>query len=69
LPSAGRFNLFEGASLWRTELLERIHRVFVVTPDEGERSFIDKFRDQIKPAVRRWFVSLPNVVHILSLHI
>lgn len=42
--------LFVGAALWRTELLERIHRVFVVTPDEGDRSFIDKFRDQIKPA-------------------
>lgn len=42
--------LFDGATLWRTELLERIHKAFVDTPDEGDRSFVDKFRDQIKPA-------------------
>jgi 5-methylcytosine-specific restriction protein B len=42
--------LFEQASLWRPELLESIHKAFVATPDEGDRSFIDKFRDQIKPA-------------------
>ena len=44
--------LFDGAALWRTELLERIHKVFVDTPDEGDRSFIEKFRDQIKPGGR-----------------
>lgn len=42
--------LFEQASLWRPELLDSIHKAFVATPDEGDRSFIDKFRDQIKPA-------------------
>lgn len=42
--------LFEQASLWRPELLASIHKAFVATPDEGDRSFIDKFRDQIKPA-------------------
>lgn len=42
--------LFEGSALWRSELLAQIHKAFVDTPDEGDRSFIDKFRDQIKPA-------------------
>lgn len=42
--------LFEQASLWRPELLDSIHNAFVATPDEGDRSFIDKFRDQIQPA-------------------
>ncbi|MBN1958636.1 MAG: AAA family ATPase, partial [Desulfuromonadales bacterium] len=42
--------LFEQANLWRPELLDSIHKAFVATPDEGDRSFIDKFRDQIKPA-------------------
>ncbi|MDZ7891754.1 MAG: AAA family ATPase, partial [Rhodoferax sp.] len=42
--------VFEGAALWQTDLLERIHKAFVATPDEGDRSFIDKFRDQVKPA-------------------
>jgi len=41
--------LFEQVSLWRPELLESIHKAFVATPDEGDRSFIDKFRDQIQP--------------------
>jgi 5-methylcytosine-specific restriction protein B len=41
--------LFEQASLWRPELLDSIHKAFVATPDEGDRSFIDKFRDQIQP--------------------
>jgi len=42
--------VFDGAALWQSDLLERIHKVFVATPDEGDRSFIDKFRDQVKPA-------------------
>lgn len=42
--------VFDGAALWQTDLLERIHEAFVTTPDEGDRSFIDKFRDQVKPA-------------------
>ncbi len=40
---------FEGARLWRPDLLESVHKAFVAAPDEGERSFIDKFQDQIKP--------------------
>lgn len=42
--------VFDGAALWQSDLLERIHKAFVATPDEGDRSFIDKFRDQVKPA-------------------
>jgi 5-methylcytosine-specific restriction enzyme B len=42
--------VFDGAALWQIDLLERIHEAFVTTPDEGDRSFIDKFRDQVKPA-------------------
>ena len=39
--------LFEDASVWRPDLLDRIHKAFVATPDEGDRSFIVKFKDQI----------------------
>ncbi len=39
--------LFEGASVWRQDALDRIHRAFVATPDEGDRSFIVKFKDQV----------------------
>lgn len=42
--------LFEGASVWRTDVLERLHRAFVATPDDGDRSFIVKFKDQIGQA-------------------
>ncbi|WP_374682814.1 hypothetical protein [Accumulibacter sp.] len=42
--------LFEGASVWRPDVLDRIHKAFVATPDEGDRSFIVKFRDQIGQA-------------------
>lgn len=42
--------LFEGASVWRPDLLDRIHTAFVATPDEGDRSFIVKFKDQIGQA-------------------
>jgi 5-methylcytosine-specific restriction protein B len=42
--------LFEGTAVWTQGTLEHLHRVFVAAPDEGERSFIDKFRDQIQPA-------------------
>lgn len=41
--------LFEGASLWTSANLDKLHEVFVAAPDEGDRSFIDKFRDQVKP--------------------
>lgn len=41
--------IFEEDSLWRPALLDSIHKAFVASPDEGDRSFIDKFRDQITP--------------------
>lgn len=42
--------LFDGASVWRPDTLDRIHKEFVATPDEGDRSFIVKFKDQIGQA-------------------
>jgi 5-methylcytosine-specific restriction protein B len=42
--------LFDEATIWRPEVLERIHRTFVAAPDEGDRSFIAKFKDQISQA-------------------
>lgn len=42
--------LLDETALWRADLLDRIHKVFVATPDDGERQFIDKFRDQISTA-------------------
>lgn len=42
--------IVEGTNLWRPELLESIYKAFVATPDEGDCFFIEKFRDQIKPA-------------------
>ena len=42
--------LFDGASVWRPDTLDRIHKEFVATPDEGVRSFIVKFKDQIGQA-------------------
>ncbi|BAO82893.1 GTPase subunit of restriction endonuclease [Serpentinimonas maccroryi] len=42
--------LFDDASVWRPDVLERIHKAFVATPDEGDRSFIVKFKDQIGQA-------------------
>lgn len=35
------------ASVWRLDILERIHKAFVATPDEGDRTFMDKFKDQV----------------------
>lgn len=37
-------------SLWTAENLRRLHDAFVKDPDEGDRSFTDKFRDQIAKA-------------------
>lgn len=37
--------LFDEASVWRPDVLDRIHAAFVATPDEGDRTFIDKFKD------------------------
>jgi len=42
--------LFEGASVWRPDILDQIHKAFVATPDEGDRSFIVKFKDQVGKA-------------------
>lgn len=42
--------LFDDASVWTPEGLAKLHQVFVASPDEGERSFIDKYRDQVKPS-------------------
>lgn len=39
--------LLTSSSVWRPDVLDRIHRVFVATPDEGERTFIAKFKDQV----------------------
>ena len=33
--------VFDDAAIWKADLLERIHKAFVATPDEGDRSFID----------------------------
>ncbi len=42
--------LDDDADLWTPANLERIHEVFVAAPDEGDRSFTEKFADQIKPS-------------------
>lgn len=41
--------LFEGSSVRRPDILDQIHKAFVAT-DEGDRSFIVKFKDQIGKA-------------------
>lgn len=42
--------LFGDASVWRPDVLDRIHKAFVATPDEGDLTFIDKFKDQVGKA-------------------
>lgn len=42
--------LFGDTSVWRPDVLEQIHKAFVATPDEGDRTFIDKFKDQVGKA-------------------
>lgn len=42
--------LFDQASIWHQDVLEQIRERFVDTPDEGDRSFIDKFKGQISQA-------------------
>jgi 5-methylcytosine-specific restriction protein B len=42
--------LFDNASIWSPDGLDRIHKAFVALPDEGDRSFIVKFKDQIGQA-------------------
>lgn len=41
---------FDDTKLWTAENLKALHQVFVGAPDESERSFDTKFRDQIEPA-------------------
>lgn len=36
--------------LWTLDSLEKIRKTFIESPDEGDRSFTDKFADQIRPA-------------------
>lgn len=42
--------IFEGESVWRPDVLGQLHKAFVATPDEGDRSFMEKFKDQIGQA-------------------
>jgi len=42
--------VFGEESVWRPETLDRFYKAFVATPDEGDRSFMDKFKDQIGQA-------------------
>jgi 5-methylcytosine-specific restriction protein B len=42
--------LLDDATVWTPENLAKLHQVFVESPEGGDRSFIDKFRDQVKPA-------------------
>lgn len=39
--------LFDDTSVWSLEVLERIHHVFVASPDVSDRTFLDKFKDQV----------------------
>ena len=40
--------LFDEAEIWSLENLKRLHEAFVAKPDEGERTFLEKFKDQIQ---------------------
>ena len=42
--------LFSDSAVWTLDHLNKLHEVFVAAPEEGDRSFIDKFHDQVKPA-------------------
>lgn len=44
--------LFEQASLWNADALGRLHKAFVAAPEEGDRPFLVKFKDQIGGAGR-----------------
>lgn len=43
-------SLLADAPVWTLANLQRLHQVFVAAPDEGERTFLVKFKDQILPA-------------------
>ncbi len=47
---ADRSLLFDGEAIWTPENLDALHQVFVDAPDESERSFLEKFKDQVQPA-------------------
>ena len=47
---ADRSLLFDDSAVWTADHLKTLHDVFVAAPDEGDRNFIDKFRDLVKPA-------------------
>jgi len=42
--------LFDAEPVWTKANLERLHKDFVDTPDVSDRSFIEKFRDQVQGA-------------------
>lgn len=42
--------LFDDESIWTQAHLEHLHSVFVDSPDESDRGFLEKFRDQVQPA-------------------
>jgi 5-methylcytosine-specific restriction protein B len=42
--------LFDGPTIWNKANLAELKRRFVDTPDTTNRSFMDKFRDQLQPA-------------------
>lgn len=55
--------VFEGVSVWRPEVLDRIHRAFVATPDEGDRTFIVKLSYRCSRASGEVFiVSAPRAI-------
>jgi 5-methylcytosine-specific restriction protein B len=41
--------LWENANIWTLQNLESIHSGFVAAPDSSDRSFLEKFRDQVTP--------------------
>jgi 5-methylcytosine-specific restriction protein B len=43
-------SVFSGAALWSLGNLQAIDRYYVNNPDEGERPFLDKLKDQLAPA-------------------
>lgn len=42
--------LFDDATLWNQANLAQLHKAFNAAPDEGDRNFLPKYRDQLQPA-------------------
>jgi 5-methylcytosine-specific restriction protein B len=42
-------SVFSGESLWRLDHLESLDRYYVNNPDDTERTFLDKLREQLAP--------------------